>query len=199
VHRDIKPHNLMFDSQAKLIKIVDFGLGRMVEEQRSGSRLTREDEILGTLDYISPEQAANSRTADARSDIYSLGCTFYFLLAGAPPFCGKNAVQLLRKHELEQPTPIGSLRPDVPADVETLIDHMMQKDPKLRPQLSEILEVLRRLQTTNYERWSGGARDSTKRGARRLNSTAMLHALTSPALLLPILTCLVCLVCLMLR
>jgi serine/threonine-protein kinase len=199
VHRDIKPHNLMFDSQAKLIKIVDFGLGRMVEEQRSGSRLTREDEILGTLDYISPEQSANSRTADARSDIYSLGCTFYFLLAGAPPFSGKNAVQLLRKHELEQPTPIRSLRPDVLPDMATLIDRMMKKDPKLRPQLPEILEVLGRSQTTNIERWSGGDKDSTKRGARGFNSTAMFSALTSPALLLPILTCLVCLIWLTLR
>ncbi len=103
VHRDIKPHNVMLEARTGIIKIVDFGLGRLVDEQRTGSRLTRDDEILGTLDYISPEQAANSRDADIRSDTYSLGCTFYFLLTGAPPFTGKNAVELLKKHESRAP------------------------------------------------------------------------------------------------
>lgn len=189
VHRDIKPHNLMFESHTRLIKIVDFGLGRLVDEQRSGSRLTRDGEILGTLDYISPEQAADSRNADVRSDIYSLGCTFYFLLAGAPPFQSKNAVGLLQKHEIERPAPIRALRDDIPDDVAELLERMMQKDPALRPQSpQEILEALACLQTAGHDRPDN-----------RFNASAVFRKLAMPAVWLPVLTCLICLMWLLVR
>ena len=105
VHRDVKPHNLIFDPQTRLVKILDFGLGRLVDEHRSGARLTQEGEILGTIHYLSPEQVADSREADIRSDIYSLGCVFFFLLSGFPPFRGKNPLEVLNKHQQEPRPP----------------------------------------------------------------------------------------------
>jgi eukaryotic-like serine/threonine-protein kinase len=190
VHRDIKPHNLMRQSDDRQIKILDFGLGRLVDEQRSGTRLTSEDDIIGTLEYISPEQAANSREADIRSDIYSLGCTLYFLLSGAPPFRGKNALDLLRKHENEQPTPIERLRPDVPVELARLLDSMLQKNPSLRPQSpAELVDALGGGAPTKVVIRSGTARSS--------NPSALVarfqDVCRSPAVCLPATTIAICL------
>ena len=134
VHRDIKPQNLLVMAPQGTVKILDFGLGRLVDEQREHSRLTTDDDVLGTPHYISPEQIRDSRTADIRSDIYSLGCTMYYLLAGDPPFSSSNPVDLLARHEHEPAPSIGSLRHDVPRDVVLLIDRMLAKDPSHRPQ-----------------------------------------------------------------
>jgi serine/threonine protein kinase len=200
VHRDIKPHNFIFDPRARLIKIVDFGLGRLVDEQRTGSRLTQADEILGTLEYISPEQAANSRDADVRSDIYSLGCTFYFLLAGVPPFIGKNAVELLMKHETERPSPIGTLRGDVPQDIASLLERMMQKDPTLRPQSpQDVLNVLASAPIACVAESLFSGRQPPNAGNKRFTKSAAVRTLAMPAVWLPLLTCLVCLMWLLLR
>ena len=110
---------------------------------RSGTRLTKEGDILGTLGYLSPEQAANARETDIRSDIYSLGCTFFFLLTGRPPFCSHNAVELLNMHLKQTPVPIRWLRPDVPAEVAALQDRMLAKEPSQRPQSpQEVAEAL---------------------------------------------------------
>jgi serine/threonine protein kinase len=200
VHRDIKPQNLMFDPRLRLVKIVDFGLGRLVDEQRSGSRLTRPEEILGTLDYISPEQAANSRDADVRSDIYSLGCTLYYLLAGAPPFVGKNAVDLLRKHESETPAPIRSLRGDIPQDFSNLIDWALQKDPKQRPQSPhQILDHLERCtKAGSSSRWAGDG-SLLNANDRPSNLLAKFGWLRSPIVWLPLLTFFACIMWLLFR
>lgn len=193
VHRDIKPRNLIFEPRSGLIKIVDFGLGRLVDEQRTGSRLTREDEILGTLDYISPEQAMDSREAKEYSDIYSLGCTFYFLLAGGPPFSSKSAAGLLKKHESERPISIRTLRPEVPPAIADLLDRMMQKDPKLRPQSAqEVLgELARSRNTDRSELETSAVRLPTTEGTEYAK-LATLRGLASPAVLLPLVTCLGC-------
>ena len=117
------------------MKILDFGLGRLVDEQRSGTRLTKEGEILGTVDYLSPEQASDSREADIRSDIYSLGCVFFFLLTGFPPFRGKNPVEVLNMHKEEAAPPVRSvLRPDISPEIAGLVDRMLAKAPSGRPQ-----------------------------------------------------------------
>ncbi len=192
VHRDIKPQNLMLDAGTKLVKVVDFGLGRLVEEQRSGSRLTREGEILGTLDYISPEQAADSRNADIRSDIYSLGCTFYFLLAGAPPFSGKNAIELLRMHETEPPVPIRTLRPDVPNEIVRLLEAMMHKDPAARPQTPHhVVTAIANRPSARTVRMATAR--ATAAGGAAFDKIAVVRALASPVVWLPIFTGLVCL------
>src|SRR5204862_3966373 len=84
VHRDIKPANLMITTE-KAVKLLDFGLARGPREQTKGDQ-TKVQTFMGTPEFVSPEQATNAREADIRSDVYSLGCTLYFLLAGRPPF-----------------------------------------------------------------------------------------------------------------
>src|SRR5262249_38331050 len=113
VHRDIKPGNLLL-SRTGVIKILDMGLARFF---RAEDNLTRDYEskaILGTADYLAPEQALNSSTVDIRADIYSLGVTFYFLLTGGSPFREGSVAQKLIAHQMLQPKPIRELRPEVP-------------------------------------------------------------------------------------
>jgi eukaryotic-like serine/threonine-protein kinase len=199
VHRDIKPQNIMLESQTQLIKIVDFGLGRFVEERRSGFQLTAHDEILGTLDFMSPEQAASSRDADIRSDIYSLGCTLYYLLAGAPPFRGESISELLRKHESERPIPIRVLRPEVPIAVASALDRMMEKDPKHRPQTP--LDVLKSLAQSppSTPNWSRIDPLSTPVSSKlKFIAPSIFRWLGSPAVWLPVLTSLLCVMWLLL-
>lgn len=149
IHRDIKPANLLLTfpkssgaaetasdrtSQGAVIKVLDWGLAGLrlpAGRQRQISQLPREENV-GTADYISPEQAQNSMTADIRTDIYSLGCTFYHLLTGQPPFSGKSIVQKLMKHQKEEAVPVRTHRPDVPEGVAAIIQRMMAKDPKSR-------------------------------------------------------------------
>src|SRR5262249_59632858 len=101
VHRDIKPGNLLLASGGRelpVVKISDFGLARWrrsASDESSTKALTREGAVLGTLDYVAPEQAADSHTVDIRADLYSLGCTFYFLLTGRVPFPGGQAIEKL--------------------------------------------------------------------------------------------------------
>ena len=189
IHRDVKPQNLIFDPQTRLVKILDFGLGRLVDEHRSGTRLTREGDILGTVSYISPEQASDSREADSRSDIYSLGCTFFFLLSGFPPFRGKNPVEVLKKHKEEAPPSIRMLRPDVPSEIAGLVDRMLAKDPSSRPQSSgEIVSALTLDEPiANSEK---GPLENHSLGIAWLDrwSSELIPILLSPAVLLPALT-----------
>ena len=96
VHRDIKPGNLMVarprPDEPPVIKILDFGLARFESESTQATRLTQLGKIVGTVDYIAPEQAGDAQTADIRADIYSLGCSLFYLLTGKPPFSGDDAV-----------------------------------------------------------------------------------------------------------
>jgi serine/threonine-protein kinase len=120
-----------------VIKILDMGLARMIEFEdrpRSGPSLTREGVLMGTPDYIAPEQALNARAADIRSDLYSLGCTFYYLLAGQPPFPRCTVVEKLMRHQIEQPQPVEELRPEVPAEVVAVLRKLMAKRPEERYQ-----------------------------------------------------------------
>jgi WD40 repeat protein/serine/threonine protein kinase len=135
VHRDIKPSNLLLTSKGSVIKILDLGLARLhLADAESTSTLTMEGSIAGTPDFISPEQARNSRQADIRSDLYSLGCTLYFLLTGRVPFPGGNLTEKLLKHQFDEPTPVAQLRPEVPAGVVAVIDRLLAKRPEHRYQ-----------------------------------------------------------------
>src|SRR5262249_36348329 len=117
IHRDIKPGNLLLD-RAGLVKILDLGLARFLRDTRRNDNVTsryQDDAVVGPVDYRPPEQAMNSPSIDIRSDIYSLGATLYYLLAGRAPFEGEPLVtQKLIAHQLREPVAIEVLRPDVP-------------------------------------------------------------------------------------
>jgi len=133
VHRDIKPHNLMLASKGR-IKILDFGLARFVSEQGNKANLTAEGVVMGTPDYIAPEQAEDARRADVRADIYSLGCTLYYLLTGKPPFPKGTSMQKILAHFEQTPARVSIFRDDVPQDLIRILDQMMAKKPEDRYQ-----------------------------------------------------------------
>ena len=126
VHRDIKPENIMLAEGHALV--ADFGVSRALEASAPGDRLTDAGLAVGTVHYMSPEQAAG-REVDGRADIYSLGCVLYELIAGVPPFQGATAESVLRQHMIEPPRPLTSLRPDVPPELEHAVAKALAKVP----------------------------------------------------------------------
>jgi serine/threonine protein kinase len=136
VHRDIKPSNLILSRHGKkpVVKVLDFGLAKATREGSVDRSLTHEGQMLGTPDYIAPEQSLDAQKADIRADIYSLGCTLYYLLSGAPPFTGSSLYEVLQAHHSMDATPLNVLRPDVPLELAAVIAKMMAKDPDRRYQ-----------------------------------------------------------------
>jgi putative two-component system response regulator len=127
VHRDIKPSNLILTGQDH-VKILDFGLARLCRR-----RYTEAHTMLGTVDYMAPEQAKDARSVDIRADIYSLGGTLYFLLSGHKPFpCDRPVIEELIARQKESPVPIRRHRPDIPLELEAILCQMMALDPNDR-------------------------------------------------------------------
>jgi serine/threonine protein kinase len=139
VHRDIKPSNLILD-RSGTIKLLDMGLARNFMDE-SEEVLTRG--VLGTPDYLAPEQSKDSHNVDIRADIYSLGCTFYYLLTGVPPFPEGTVAQKLLWHQTRPPTPVRSFRPEVPEGLAGVLHRMLAKDPFQRFQTpADLAEAL---------------------------------------------------------
>jgi formylglycine-generating enzyme required for sulfatase activity/serine/threonine protein kinase len=136
VHRDIKPNNLMLATEGKkhTVKILDFGLAKATSEKGTETGLTKSGQMLGTPDYVAPEQTLNAHQADIRADIYSLGCTLYFLLSGGPPFQEASLYEILEAHHKREPKPLNLVRPEVPVELAAAVANMMAKDPAKRYQ-----------------------------------------------------------------
>jgi hypothetical protein len=142
VHRDIKPGNILLD-RSGVIKILDMGLARFFHDESDELTKKYDENILGTADYLSPEQAEDSHSVDIRTDIYSLGATFYFLLTGSQPFPDGSIPQKLIWHRNRDPRPIQSLRPEVPEGVVAIVSKMMAKKPEDRFQTpAEVMAAL---------------------------------------------------------
>ncbi len=154
VHRDIKPSNIMVTVDPKSgtphAKIMDFGLSRLVSETKSDGHRTRTGEIMGSPDYISPEQASNAKDADIRADLFSLGCTLFQMLTGQYPFPGTNVMEKLMSRASHVPPPVSSLRPDVPVAIDEIVALLMRLDPAARIQTpTELLARLGSLDLIN--------------------------------------------------
>lgn len=131
VHRDVKPSNVLVTPEGH-VKLIDMGLARLKRVDAEAADLTATGVTLGTFDYISPEQARDPRSADVRSDIYSLGCTFFYMLAGRPPFPEGTVLQKLLQHQGDQPPDIRDFRPELPEGVAQVLQKMLAKDPRHR-------------------------------------------------------------------
>ncbi|WP_353950016.1 serine/threonine-protein kinase [Knoellia sp. S7-12] len=142
VHRDIKPGNISYAADGTA-KVLDFGITQLVDEALGQHQLTMTDTIVGTAEYLAPEQATGQRV-DARADLYALGCVLHTLLTGKPPFTAPTPVAILMKHAHDIPGDVRDLRPDTPADLAAIVTSLLAKDPALRPQSgSEVAELLR--------------------------------------------------------
>jgi serine/threonine protein kinase len=149
IHRDIKPSNVLITVNGRA-KLVDMGLARLHQLEPDAGDLTASGVTLGTFDYISPEQARDPRTADVRSDLYSLGCTFYFMLTGRPPFPEGTVLQKLLSHSTEDPTDPRMFRPDLDDQIVRTLQRLLAKQPAQRYQraselISHLLLVAERL------------------------------------------------------
>ncbi|WP_439621527.1 WD40 repeat domain-containing serine/threonine protein kinase [Gemmata sp.] len=145
-HRDLKPTNLLRDRATGQVKVLDLGLARVAPEMRGGDEsgtMTQVGAVLGTPDYMAPEQALDSTKTDIRSDLYSLGCVLFFLLTGRPPFPGGTAVSKMLRHHDEVPPGVAELRPGVPPEVAAIAAKLLAKSPAARYQTpAELMQAI---------------------------------------------------------
>lgn len=145
VHRDIKPANLFLakTETGEIVKVLDFGLTLVEDDKERKTRLTQIGSVMGTVDFMSPEQASDSRNTDIRSDLYSLGCSLFYLLTGEPPFEGGDPIGRLFARMVQEPPSVKQVRPDVPTALEALLKKMMAKEPANRFQTpAEVVNAL---------------------------------------------------------
>ncbi len=167
VHRDLKPANLLVlpGKRAAVVKILDFGLARLQEPSASvrvqNTIFVKENTVMGTPDYLSPEQARDLHQVDIRTDIYSLGCTLYFLLTGQPPFPGGSSIDKLVRHAKDMPKPVELFRSDIPMELAHLMTRLLAKRPQDRVQTpQELADVLSDYAIPGRITWDADAKDA---------------------------------------
>ncbi len=146
VHRDIKPGNLILTkvNGKPAVKVLDFGLAKVTTGDRASTDLTGDGKMMGTPDYMAPEQAVDATRADIRADVYSLGCTLYYLLAGKSPFGGGTLMQVIDKHRFTEATALNLVQPTVPVELAAVVAKMLAKDPAKRHQTpAEVAKAVR--------------------------------------------------------
>jgi serine/threonine-protein kinase len=179
VHRDVKPANLLVDTKG-IVKILDLGLALFSDNERASLTVEHNENVLGTADYLAPEQAVNSHKVDHKADIYGLGCSLYFLLTGRPPFPEGTLAQRIAKHQTQTPEDIRKLRAECPRDLADICVKMMQKRPEKRyATMREVAAVLQGWLTTHGYKFEPGVGDAAAKaavltaggpGARRIGS-----------------------------
>jgi serine/threonine protein kinase len=142
IHRDLKPSNIMVTPEGRA-KILDLGMALLVDEAlpEDPAIVGGEGYILGTMDYIAPEQTSDATNVGPRSDIYSLGCAIYFAVCGMPPFPGGSSIQKMKWHRTEAAPPVNSINPGVPSAFARVIDQFMAKDPNDRPESADAVRA----------------------------------------------------------
>ena len=151
VHRDVKPANLLVD-EAGVVKILDLGLALFSADENASLTILHNENVLGTADYLAPEQAINSHEVDSRADVYGLGCTFYFVLTGHAPFCDGTLAQRIARHQTHMPPDIRDDRPDCPRELVDICVKMIQKKADNRFQsCSEVAAALEAWLASQHE------------------------------------------------
>lgn len=152
LHGDIKPSNIQIAPTGH-VTLLDLSFARPI---RDDSSLVSQS-LMGTLNYLAPEQLGSTLRSDQRTDIYSLGATFYEMLVGEPPFVAHDLAELLQMHRQERPKPLRTMRSDIPSPVAKLVGDMIAKEPLRRPQsMGEVIRALVRLEITETARADNG-------------------------------------------
>jgi serine/threonine protein kinase len=173
VHRDLKPQNVLLD-EAGRAKLTDFGIARAVAEKNA---LTRTGEVLGTAEYMAPEQGGEAKSVDGRADLYAVGTTLYMLVAGAPPFTGP-LLSVMTKKVTAMPELLRTVDPTIPAGLDALVRALLAPDPDQRPPTARaVVEAFERILAEDGKRSAGSSR------ARRAIAVAALGALAAGAAL----------------
>jgi len=149
IHRDLKPSNILITPNDHA-KVLDLGLALMAGETGDAAIVGGQGYVVGSMDYIAPEQTEDATKVDGRADLYSMGCTLYYALTGKPPFPGGSNMDKIRRHRHESPEPVSQINPNVSEEFSTLVGKMLAKDPDRRfASAARAREVLLR--------WAGGA------------------------------------------
>jgi serine/threonine protein kinase len=179
IHRDIKPSNLMLARPGVTVKLLDLGLAHFADSPLSVADAA--EELCGTPDFMAPEWGRNDRRIDARSDLYSLGCTFYYLLTGRVPYPGGSWTEKLLRHGFETPSPVRELRPAVPVEVTAVVERLMAREREDRYlSAAAVVSALRRQEANGRRQPAGSGGHQPASAGRSPNAGRKKTPITRP-------------------